>query len=181
MLTYTLQYLPAPGDLVIATVEKSAAEAFSCTLTPHTPPASLPHLAFEGATKKTRPQLAPNSLVYARITSASRDFAPEITCVDPSTGKSEGLGPIKGGMVFKISLGMARRLLAGSKGGVIILEHLGEKIGFEITVGRNGVVVVDGGTVKATLAIGKAVQEVDEQALGEKAQKKLAEKVLKSI
>lgn len=181
MLTYTLQYLPAPGDLVIATVEKSAAEAFSCTLTPHTPSASLPHLAFEGATKKTRPQLAPNSLVYARITSASRDFAPEITCVDPSTGKSEGLGPIKGGMVFKISLGMARRLLAGSKGGVIILEHLGEKIGFEITVGRNGVVVVDGGTVKATLAIGKAVQEVDEQALGEKAQKELAEKVLKSI
>jgi exosome complex component RRP40 len=48
-------------------------------------------------------------------------------------------------------------------------------------VGRNGVVVVDGGSVRATLAIGKAVQEVDEQALGEKAQKKLAERVLKNI
>jgi exosome complex component RRP40 len=84
-------------------------------------------------------------------------------------------------MVFKISLGMARRLLVGSKGGVTVLEHLGEKIGFEITVGRNGVVVVDGGSVRATLAIGKAVQEVDEQALGEKAQKKLAERVLKNI
>ena len=101
--------------------------------------------------------------------------------MDPSTGKSEGLGPIKGGMVFSVSLGMARRLLAGKKGGVSVLEHLGEKIGFEITVGRNGLVVVDGGSVRATLAIGKAVQEVDEQALGEKAQKKLAERLLKAI
>lgn len=83
--------------------------------------------------------------------------------------------------MFKISLGMARRLLVGSKGGVTVLEHLGEKIGFEITVGRNGVIVVDGGSVRATLAIGKAVQEVDGQALGEKAQKKLAERVLKNI
>ncbi|KAF1964676.1 hypothetical protein BU23DRAFT_520825, partial [Bimuria novae-zelandiae CBS 107.79] len=175
------RYLATAGDLVIATVEKSAAEAFSCTITPHTPPASLPHLAFEGATKKTRPQLSPNSLVYARIASATKDFAPELTCVDPSTGKSEGLGPIKGGMVFKISLGMARRLLAGSKGGVAVLQFLGEKMGFEITVGRNGVLVVDGGSVKATLAIGRAVQEVDEQALGEKAQRKLAERVLKNV
>jgi exosome complex component RRP40 len=84
-------------------------------------------------------------------------------------------------MVFKISLGMARRLLAGSKGGVVLLEALGEKVGFEIAVGRNGIVVVDGGNVKSTLAIGRAIQEVDELALGEKAQKKMAERVLKSI
>jgi exosome complex component RRP40 len=48
-------------------------------------------------------------------------------------------------------------------------------------VGRNGIVVVDGGNVKSTLAIGRAIQEVDELALGEKAQKKMAERVLKSI
>lgn len=84
-------------------------------------------------------------------------------------------------MIFDVSLGMARRLLAGAKGGVTVLEALGEKIGFEITVGRNGVLHVDGGSVKATLAIGRAIQEVDEQALGEKAQKKLADRVLKSL
>ncbi|KAJ4286825.1 exosome non-catalytic core subunit rrp40 [Kalmusia sp. IMI 367209] len=175
------RYLPTPGDLVIATVNTSTAESFNCLLTPQTPYATLPHLAFEGATKKTRPQLAPHSLVYARVTSATRDFAPELTCVDPSTGKSEGLGPIKGGMVFKISLSMARRLLAGRKGGVTLLEVLGEKVGFEVTVGRNGLLHVDGGSLKATLVIGRAVQEVDEGALGEKAQKKVAERVLKSI
>ena len=78
-------------------------------------------------------------------------------------------------------MGMARRMLAGKKGGVVLLEVLGEKVGFEVAVGRNGVVVVDGGSVRITLAIGRAVQEVDAQALGEKAQRKLAERVLKSV
>lgn len=169
------------GDLVIASVNTSAAENFNCFITPNTPAASLPHLAFEGATRKTRPQLSPNSLVYARVVNSGKNSSPELTCVDQSTGKSEGLGPLKGGMVFEISLGMARRLLAGRKGGIVVLDVFGDKVGFEITVGRNGVLHVDGGSVRVTLAIGRAVQEIDEQALGEKAQKKLAEKMLKSL
>ncbi|EMD65339.1 hypothetical protein GGP41_010248 [Bipolaris sorokiniana] len=172
------RYLPFTGDLVIATVSSSAAETFNCLLTPSTPPATLPHLAFEGATKKTRPQLPPNSLVYCRVASAGKDLPPELTCVDPSTGKSEGLGLLKGGMVFKVSLGMARRMLA-ARGGITLLETLGAKIGFEVTVGRNGLVHVDAGSVRATLAIGKAIQEVDEKALGEEGQKKLAGATLK--
>ncbi|KAF2257614.1 exosome complex exonuclease RRP40 [Lojkania enalia] len=175
------RYLPSAGDLVIATVNNSAAENFNCILTPNTPPATLPHLAFEGATRKTRPQLYPNSLVYARIFNAGKESSPELTCVDPSTGKSDGLGPLKGGTVFQISLGMARRLLAGRKGGVIVLEGLSEKVGFEVAIGRNGMLWVDGGNIKTTLVIGKAVQEVDEQALGEKGQKKVVERVLRGL
>lgn len=175
-----MQYLPFAGDLVIATVNGSAADNFSCLLTPNTPPAALPHLAFEGATKKTRPQLPPRSLVYCRVASAAKDSAPELTCVDPSTGKSEGLGPLKGGMLFDISLGMARRLLA-PKGDLALLTALGAKVGFELTVGRNGLAHVDGGNVKTTLAVGRAIQEVDRQALGESAQKKLAAEVLKNL
>jgi exosome complex component RRP40 len=84
-------------------------------------------------------------------------------------------------MVFPISLGMARRLLAGKKGQVSVLEGLAEKVGFEVAVGRNGVLWVDGGKVRLTLAIGRAVQEVDEKALGEAGQKKVVEKVLKNL
>jgi exosome complex component RRP40 len=84
-------------------------------------------------------------------------------------------------MVFKISLGMARRLLAGKKGGVLVLEGLSEKMGFEVAIGRNGVLWVDGGSVKNTLAVGRAVQEVDEHALDEKGQRKVVEKVLKRL
>ncbi|KAJ4373862.1 exosome non-catalytic core subunit rrp40 [Neocucurbitaria cava] len=174
------RYLPFAGDLVIATVNGSAGENFSCLLTANTPFATLPHLAFEGATKKTRPQLPPNSLVYCRITSAGRDLPPELTCVDPSTGKGEGLGLLKGGMLFNVSLGMARRMLA-AKGGITLLDLVGAKVGFEVTVGRNGLVHIDGGNVKTTLAIGRAIQEVDRGALGDDRQKKLAADVLKGL
>ncbi|KAF2642976.1 hypothetical protein P280DRAFT_467083 [Massarina eburnea CBS 473.64] len=175
------RYLPTVGDLVIATVQSSAADNFNCAITPNTPYATLPHLAFEGASRKTRPVLLPNSLVYARVVNAGKESSPELTCVDPSTGNSEGLGPLKGGTIFKVSLGMARRLLLRSKGEVTVLDHIGTKVGFEITVGRNGLVHVDGGDVKTVLAVGKAIQETDEQALGEKGQKKLAERILKSL
>lgn len=175
------RYLPSPGDLIIATVTGGQAEAFTCTITPNTPPASLPHLAFEGATKKTRPQPPPSSLVYAKITNAGKESQPEITCVDPGTGKGEGLGPLKGGMVFRISAGMARRLLAGKKGGVVVLQGLSEKMGFEVAVGRNGVLWVDGGSVKNTLAVGRAVQECDEGGLDEKGQRRVVERVLKKL
>lgn len=83
--------------------------------------------------------------------------------------------------MFKISLGMARRLLAGKKGGVVVLEGLSEKMGFEVAIGRNGVLWVDGGNVKNTLAVGRAVQEVDEQALDERGQRKVVERVLKKL
>lgn len=175
------RYQPSTGDLIIATVHTSGGENFNCAITPYTPLATLPHLSFEGVSRKTRPILPPNSLVYARVLSASREVAPELTCVDPSTGKSEGLGPLKGGMVFPVSLGMARRLLLGKKGGVSVLEGLSEKIGFEVAVGRNGMLWVDAGSVKRTLAVGRAVQEVDEQGLGEKGQKKVVDRVLKGF
>ncbi|CBX95009.1 similar to exosome complex exonuclease Rrp40 [Plenodomus lingam JN3] len=176
----TGRYTPYTGDLVIATVSSSAAENFNCLLSPHTPFATLPHLAFEGATKKTRPQLPPASLVYCRVASAGKDLPPELTCVDPSTGKGDGLGLLKGGMLFKISLGMARRMLA-AKGGLPLLETMGSKVGFEVTVGRNGLVHVEGGNVRTTLAVGRAIQEVDEKGLGEEGQKKVAASALKNI
>ncbi|KAF1363586.1 exosome complex exonuclease-like protein Rrp40 [Lizonia empirigonia] len=174
------RYTPFTDDLVIATINDLAAKNFNCLLTPKTPPAALPHLAFEGATKKTRPQLPPNSLVYCRVASAGKDQLPELTCVDPSTGKGEGLGPLKGGMLFKISLGMARRLLA-PKSELALLNVLGAKVGFEITVGRNGLVHVNGGNVKMTLAVGRGIQEVDQKALSESGQQKLAANILKSL
>lgn len=83
-------------------------------------------------------------------------------------------------MVFKISLGMARRLLA-PKSELVLLDVLGAKVGFEITVGRNGVVHVDGGNVRTTLAVGRGIQDVDQKALGESAQRKLAADILKSL
>lgn len=82
--------------------------------------------------------------------------------------------------MFTVSLGMARRLLA-PRGELPLLEGLGKKVGFEVTVGRNGVVHVDGGGVKGTLEIGRAVQRVDEEGMDEVGQKKLVAEVLRKI
>ena len=170
------------GDLVIATVHHSTAEVFQCTLTPHTAFAQLPQLAFEGANRKTRPQLHHGSVVYARVSSASKSFDPEIICYNASTGKSEGLGELKGGTVFDISLTMARRLLTAKQreeGCITILEDLAEKLAFEIAVGRNGKIWVKGASVRETLVVRQAIQATDSESLGVEQQRKLAKKLLR--
>jgi len=94
------------------------------------------------------------------------------------------MGELKGGMLFDISLGMARRLLLAKQredGGVAVLEEIAEKVAFEIAVGRNGKVWVKSGGVKETLLVGKALQETDVQGLGLDAQIKLVKKLLRQV
>jgi exosome complex component RRP40 len=182
--SFSTQYIPQANDLIIAIVHHSSTDIYHCSITPHTAFAQLPQLAFEGATKKSRPQLNSGSLIYARILSASKHLDPEIVCYNPSTGKSEGMGELKGGMVFDVSLGMARRLLLAKQkeeGGIAALEEIAEKVAFEIAVGRNGKVWVKSGGIKETLLVGKVLQETDAQGLGVEEQVKLAKKLLKQL
>lgn len=173
------RYLPSVGDLVIATVHHSSTDIYHCSLTPHTPLALLGQLSFEGATKKTRPQLGPGSLVYARVLKADKWSDVEIECVNPSTGKSDGMGPLKGGMLFTLTNSFARRLMIGAgKGGVVLLEEIGEKVRFEVAVGRNGKVWVDAASVAEVVKIGTILKEADEKALDVPAQKKLVRRIL---
>lgn len=155
----------------------------------------LPQLAFEGASRKTRPQLKNGDVVYARVLSVGVGPGAEIelTCVNPATGKAEpgGLGPLSGGMVFDISVGLAARLmLPGGSGGVTVLEDLGKRLesqgGFEIAVGKNGKVWVDSSAgeevgVKMIVAVGRCLREVDEKNLAAAEQKKLVSKVLRDM
>jgi exosome complex component RRP40 len=179
------RYIPRVGDLVIAQVQRSSMDFFHLSICPHTSQAILPQLAFEGASKKTRPQLKPNDLVYAKVVSANKNMEVELTCVNPSTGKAEpeGLGPVTGGTVFGVSTGLATRLLTSQN--VVILEELGRKMvgGFEIAVGKNGKVWVDcpESGVQGICAVGRCLQETDSGSLGEDAQQKLVKKVVKQM
>jgi len=194
------RYIPTPNDLVIAQVHHSSQDYFHCVITPHTPHALLGQLAFEGATKKTRPMLKTGDLVYARVLSVGVGAGSEVelTCVNPATGKAEpgGLGPLAGGMVFDISTGLAARLMRGGSSsadgaaGVVVLDELGKKLeshgGFEIAVGRNGKVWVDCSgsgdvAVKATVAIGRCLSETDERNLDPTEQRKLVSKILREM
>jgi exosome complex component RRP40 len=175
------RYTPRAGDLVIAQVYRSGMDYFQLHINSHSQQAVLHQLAFEGATKKTRPQLKTNDLVYAKVIAAQKNMEVELSCVNPSTGKSEpdGLGPLTGGTVFDVSIGLAERLL--KKQSVVVLSELGEKLqgGFEVAVGKNGKVWVDcpEGGVKSIVAVGRCLRETDENNLTEKEQKKLVNKV----
>ncbi|MCJ1349753.1 exosome non-catalytic core subunit rrp40 [Peltigera leucophlebia] len=165
----TGRYIPQIHDVVIATVHHSSTDFFHCAISPYTTFAQLPHLAFEGASKKTRPQLVAGSLIYARVTSASKFMDPELVCVNPSTGKSEGMGELKGGMVFSLSLGMSRSLLAKkqtNEGGQLVLEEMAKKLAFEVAIGRNGLVWVKADGVRETLLVGRALQKADKASFG---------------
>ena len=169
---------------MLAIVHHSSTDVFHCAITPYTTFAQLPQLAFEGATKKTRPQLSSGSLIYARVSAASKHLDPEIVCYNPSTGKSEGMGELKGGMVFDLSLGMARRLLMHKQreeGGIAILEEIAEKMPFEIAIGRNGKAWIKSEGVKNVLLVGRALQETDQKVLGLDEQTRLAKKLLREI
>ena len=95
--------------------------------------ANLDGLAFEGATKRNRPNLKVRasafshrffslathdlaarmqvgSLIYARVSLAHRDMEPELECFDAQTRKAEGFGDLKGGLVVRCSLMMCRQL-----------------------------------------------------------------------
>jgi exosome complex component RRP40 len=177
--------MPAVGDLVICTVQRSAADYYYVTITDYNSYAILPQLAFEMATKKTRPQLNHGALVYARVCLANRHMDPELECVSPTTGKADGLGPLVGGMLYDISLGMARRLLmrkSVEEGKVAVLEELGSAgLAFETAVGRNGKLWVNSENVKTALVVGRAVKETDDNKLSVEQQKKLVRKLIKEM
>ena len=196
------RYIPTANDLIIAQIHHSSQDYFHCIITPHTPHALLAQLAFEGATKKTRPMLKAGELVYARVlsTGVGAGTEVELTCVNPTTGKAEpgGLGQLTGGMVFDVSMGLAARLMKAGSGsqrdggaaGIAVLEELGNKLegkgGFEIAVGRNGRVWVDcsnGGdyATRITVAVGRCLSILDERDLSVSDQKKLVSKILREM
>lgn len=158
-----------------------AADFYYVQLTPYTSNALLPVLAFEMATKKTRPQLAAGQLVYARVSLANKHMDAELECVNPATGKADGLGPLNAGMLFTVSLGFARRLLmpkSTTDGGIAVLEELGNQgLGFEIAVGRNGKVWVNSEAIQTILIVGRALRQADEEKLDVEAQRKLVKRM----
>ncbi|CAH0039306.1 unnamed protein product [Clonostachys solani] len=179
------RYIPRVGELVIGTVHHSGADNYFITLSDFTSSALLPHLSFEAATRKTRPMLANGALVYARVSLAHKHMDAELECVSPSTGKSEGLGPLTDGMLFPISLGMSRRLMlskSAQDGKVVVLDELASAgLQFETATGRNGRFWVDSENVKTISVVGRAVTETDEKGLNVDQQKKLVRSLIKEL
>lgn len=156
------RYVPALEDMVIGVVQERHSDELRLDIN-GTDTATLPALAFEGATKKNRPHLDIGSLVYGRITRASKNMEAEASCIEPGSSKSwvggETLyGELKGGNVVQVSLGLARSLLVPNGP---VLTTLGAKIPFQSAVGVNGRVWIQSASTEHTVLLSVAIAKAD--------------------
>jgi len=155
--TNSRRYIPAPQESVIGVIIQRVGEGFRVDIgSAH--PASLDGLAFEGATKRNKPNLKVGCLVYARVSLAHKDMEPELECFDAQTRKSEGFGELKGGFVVRCSLKMCRDLLDPEH---FLLPLLGGRFPFESAVGLNGRVWVCAKEIRQTIAMARCIEAVD--------------------
>ncbi|KAF9046521.1 hypothetical protein BJ165DRAFT_1415103 [Panaeolus papilionaceus] len=161
------RYVPAPQESVIGIVIQKVGEGYRVDIgSAHY--AALDGLAFEGATKRNKPNLKVGSLVYARVSLAHKDMDPELECFDAQTRKAEGFGELKGGFLVKCSLKMCRDLMDANH---FLLPLIGGKFPLEVAVGLNGRVWVCGKEMKHTIALARCIEAADPDGLGMDAQR----------
>lgn len=139
----------------------------------------LPALAFEGATKRTKPTLRPGGIVYARVLSCDAHAEPELSCVDPASGKADGLGELKvaerdagfGTLAYVHPL-LAAALLRPApsasdsssdekQGGHSLLATISSFFPFEAAIGANGVIWLRADTSAQLIALRKVLAAAD--------------------
>lgn len=79
LLSNYRRYYPAVGDAVVGVITDRNAEQYRVRLHGITN-AVLPVLAFDGATKRNKPNLAIGALVFARVAAVSKFMDTELTC-----------------------------------------------------------------------------------------------------
>ncbi|XP_029283683.1 exosome complex component RRP40 isoform X2 [Cottoperca gobio] len=76
------RYVPAKGETVIGIVTVKSGDVFKVDFG-GSEQASLSYLAFEGATKRNRPNVQVGDLVFSQFIIANKDMEPELTAVPP--------------------------------------------------------------------------------------------------
>ncbi|MED6237307.1 Exosome component 3 [Ataeniobius toweri] len=151
------RYVPAKGETVIGIVTAKSGDVFKVDYG-GSEQASLSYLAFEGATKRNRPNVQVGDLVFAQFVVANKDMEPELVCIDGS-GRANGMGVFgAAGLLIKVSLGLVRRLLAPHSDLRADLEQL---FPCELVVGMNGRIWVRAASVQQTLILANLLQSCD--------------------
>lgn len=152
--TFQKRYIPSKGETVIGLVLQKAGDIFRVDIG-GSELAVLSYLAFEGATKKNRPDVSVGDLVFAKLLVAYKDFESELICVD-SLGKKLKLGVLSGGFVFNCSINLARRLRSNECPLLnSIKKHI--QVPLEIVIGMNGKVWINGKNERDIIAVGNAI------------------------
>ncbi|XP_064477486.1 exosome complex component RRP40-like [Ornithodoros turicata] len=152
------RYVPAKGDCVIGIVTAKAGDNFRVNIG-SSEQGSLSVFAFEGATKRSRPDVQVGDLVFTQVLSSCRDMEPELVCVN-SYGRKGMLGVLRSPTSFwmRVPIDLVNRLLSKD---CPLLRSLGQHIPFEISLGQNGRVWVNANTLANTLAVCDAISSAE--------------------
>lgn len=150
------RYSPSINDNVIGVIRGPMLGEFWRVDIGDTREAILPFLAFDGATKRTRPVFETGDLVYAHVVQYSHELGAELSCkakdgIAPkswATGESV-YGLLSKGTLFNIPQRGCKDLLEDN---CRVLEGMRGKA-FELAVGDNGRVWVKSTSIKDTLVI----------------------------
>lgn len=123
--------------------------------------AQLPVLAFDGASKRNKPNLLVGTLVYARVAEVDRDLPPVLSCAVVSGPKKDWVtgestyGELVGGTCVKVPLQHAKRLLSRK---CELLPALGRHFPFEVCIGLNGVVWLRAESTARAVLVGLVIE-----------------------
>ena len=156
------KYIPKNGDTIIGVITKTFSEEYSLDIGSYTI-ALLPSTGFDGATKRSKPNLKVGDVVYCRVVTADRDIEPQLTCKAPTSmarkdwSSGEALfGELSGGFMFKVSIGLCLKLLRND---CVVLNSLAKHLAFEIAVGMNNRVWINAEKPKDLVLISNAIQK----------------------
>lgn len=119
---------------------------------------ALSYLAFEGATKKNRPEINVGDLVYCKVILANPDLEPELVCVD-STGKKGKLGLLEGGgLLFNCSINLVRKILNEKCN---LLHLLSKEAPYEIAAGINGRIWINAKSIRTVILLRDSILKAE--------------------
>ena len=160
--SYQKRYIPAKGDFVIGIVASKTGDLYWLDINA-SELACLSYLAFEGATKKYRPDINIGDAIYCRVVLANPDLEPELICMD-SQGKKGNLGPLAGGFLFNCSINLVRKILNEK---CQLISLLSKECAFELAAGLNGRVWINAKTIKETISVRDIILEAEHTPLTE--------------
>lgn len=141
------RYYPKVGDQVVGIIEEKGGDFFIINIFSgfH---CILNRLAFEGATRRSKPEMKKGDLIYARVSAATDGtnvMDTELSCLSLNGPKKEWTtgetiyGELPQGLLIRVSILKAKSML---KPDCAVLNALGSYYCFETAIGMNGAIWV---------------------------------------
>lgn len=153
-------YNPRVEDFVIGTITQKNPEFYKVDIGTYTH-AILNSKDFEGASKKTKPNINIGDLIFARVLKLNKFDAPILSCISQydvknwASGESF-FGPLKNGMVFDFPIKNASKFISSDN---YVLNRLNDVISFEIVFGHNGKMWINSDEDKNVLKLYKVLEK----------------------